>query len=505
MFSLFNGIYDSYLAPSQLNLLVVGAPESGKTTLLERLKVTEIPKRPRKGGGGNTVVHQRIAGEELPARLKAALFETGATEGIPRSRNRSSSKSLATLGSGGDASAVTTPTATVRKKTTVQQTPSPSPKSSNPISDNVQRITGNALVVTAKKKRFFFCPAPKRYSRAAQDQDDDIIVDEESSSGVIENEGSNKSRSQDAAFRDEPFSSIPASSTSRRTRSHSREFDVDDLDLITDGIDAMDPIMSNNISGLSGHFSHGDVSMTSIALDDDHPIKAVTNKALQPKPSSRSQPRLVRPQQDENTGPPLLQSSREEYNLKPKAKILPLRMIRPTIGTNLAKIDMYGAKCHIFDVGGKIKDLWERYYDDCDAVIFCWKLGEDPDKLPEEPDSDDDSDAEEPDIHETIYKQQQGLLNTVRRSIPDDVPFLILGHVFGNANSQIVDTMYTTDLLLPRYHNPMTGFCCSSAKTGAGVQSAMEWLIPLAQRQQRERFASKQELDAMLEAQGKTI
>ena len=151
-----------------------------------------------------------------------------------------------------------------------------------------------------------------------------------------------------------------------------------------------------------------------------------------------------------------------------------------------------------------MQDLWERYYDDCDAVIFCWKLGEDPEKPPKEPDSDDDSDEEE-DINETIYKRQQELLDKVRKSIPDDVPFLILGHVFGNASSQIVDSMYNTDLLLPRYHNPMTGFCCSSAKTGAGVQSAMEWLIPLAMRQQKERIATKRELDMMQEEQGKSL
>jgi hypothetical protein len=45
MFSLLTGVYDSYLAPSQLNLLVVGAPSVGKTALLERLKVTQMPKR----------------------------------------------------------------------------------------------------------------------------------------------------------------------------------------------------------------------------------------------------------------------------------------------------------------------------------------------------------------------------------------------------------------------------------------------------------------------------
>lgn len=152
---------------------------------------------------------------------------------------------------------------------------------------------------------------------------------------------------------------------------------------------------------------------------------------------------------------------------------------------------MYGAKCHIFDVGGRLQDLWERYYDDCDAVVFCWKLGEDPDKAhPVDDDSKDENDDPQ-----NIYKKQQKMLNDVRKAIPDDIPFLVFGHIFGNANVDVVDQMYSTDLILPRYHNPMTGLCCGSAKTGAGVQAAMEWLIPLAKRQQKERLTARKQME----------
>lgn len=154
---------------------------------------------------------------------------------------------------------------------------------------------------------------------------------------------------------------------------------------------------------------------------------------------------------------------------------------------------MYGAKCHVFDVGGRLQDLWERYYDDCDAVIFCWKLGEDPDKPPKDED-DEDSEDEIGDPQST-YKGQLKMLNSVRKSIPDDVPFLVFGHIFGNANKEVVDKMYSTDLLLPHYHNPMTMCTCGSAKTGAGVQSAMDWLIPLAKRQQKERLSGRRLLE----------
>jgi hypothetical protein len=143
---------------------------------------------------------------------------------------------------------------------------------------------------------------------------------------------------------------------------------------------------------------------------------------------------------------------------------------------------MFGAKVSLFDVGGRLQDLWERYYDDCDGVIFCWKLGDDTNA---EDDNNDDSDDE------FDTSKQQAILNQVRKSIPDDVPFLVFGHVFGSVNTQLTDKIYSTDVLLPHYHNPMTVCACGSAKTGAGFQSAMEWLIPLAKRQKKERVAKK--------------
>lgn len=157
-----------------------------------------------------------------------------------------------------------------------------------------------------------------------------------------------------------------------------------------------------------------------------------------------------------------------------------------SVGTNLGKIDMFGAKVSIFDVGGRLQDLWERYYDDCDGVIFCWRIGDDS-SVTEESDLEDDEDEETFDS-----SKQQEILNQVRKAIPDDVPFLVFGHVFGNINKDITEKIYDTDVLMPHYHNLMTGLCCGSAKTGAGIQSAMEWLIPLAKRQQKERLATKE-------------
>lgn len=52
MFSLATGVYESYFASPQLNVLVIGCESAGKTALLERVKVTEFStKAPPKNSG----------------------------------------------------------------------------------------------------------------------------------------------------------------------------------------------------------------------------------------------------------------------------------------------------------------------------------------------------------------------------------------------------------------------------------------------------------------------
>ncbi|VEU35116.1 unnamed protein product [Pseudo-nitzschia multistriata] len=474
MFSLLNGIYDSYLAPTQLNLLVVGAPEAGKTTLLERLKATDLSGKGSSGGRRNP-----LGAEEPPEALREALFATGAASRLRHRSGTMASSSGSLAGSGGSGNGNSHGNGTGRAR--VQ-------RNAGPVPTGHGKTNGAAAspVVRERRRRFSICPAPERYSRSARDEDQDEVYLMDNDDGV-DDEAEGLLLGGSASANHHRNGGPPG-----RRRNHSKEFDVDTLDLITDGID----LAQHQPPPPPGRNQTRATSMQSIDLDVGVGVGVGgSDPSLGKDPQAQPQPQQPPPLP---RGPALHQSTPEEYHRKAKAKMLPLRMIRPTIGTNLAKLDMYGAKCHIFDVGGKLQDLWERYYDDCDAVIFCWKLGEDPDKPPREPDSDDDddSDAEDEDEDEkieAIYKKQQELLNTVRKSVPDEVPFLILGHVFGNASTEIVDEMFCTDVLLPRYHNPMTGFCCVSAKNGAGVRSAMEWLIPLAKRQLRERISSKKE------------
>lgn len=139
-------------------------------------------------------------------------------------------------------------------------------------------------------------------------------------------------------------------------------------------------------------------------------------------------------------------------------------------------------------------ELWSRYYQDADAVIFVWKIVDDGNPIQQLAKEDEDSDEE--DWPPVTAAQQLALLEKVRSSIGDDIPFLIWGHWFPavptlkRSKDYQYDEPYSTAALIPHYHNPLMSVYFGSAKTGAGVRTAMEWLIPYAVRQRKFRVKS---------------
>ena len=226
MFSLVNGLYDTFLAPTQLNLLIVGPPGAGKTALLERLKVTDIPKRSRHP---ISLTYNRMT----PALEKAFQKEEAANY----------------IESSSDENSIKAPPATPQKVPT-----DPSPPPSTP-----------SVVVTQRRRRglALICPAPERYRRSKEQQEEDFIVDEEEQQPLVEQ-------------------------TPLRTRSHSKEFEMEDL---------------------------VDIDLEPAANDSS----SLPKRTSTPTSSSKSAESSI-----------LLQSNQEEYNLKPNAKMLPMTKIRPT-------------------------------------------------------------------------------------------------------------------------------------------------------------------------------
>jgi hypothetical protein len=172
--------------------------------------------------------------------------------------------------------------------------------------------------------------------------------------------------------------------------------------------------------------------------------------------------------------------------------MLPLDKIRPTIGMNLCKTEICGAKVHVWDLGGKLQDLWERYYDDADAVLFVWRLNRQDVVTLKQPPLPPDNQNDDHDTVRVTAEQQMEVLEHVRSSVPDDIPFCLLGNIFQlqppyNCEP---DVLYSTSHLLPHYHNPLQALFIANAVSGQGIKSAIEWLISTAKRQQRIRKRS---------------
>ncbi len=215
MFSLLTGVYDSYLAPTQLNLLVVGAPRVGKTTLLERLKVTQTPNRSR-----NTA---QTPVEILTPALQEAFLQGGA-EGTSMETNSE------ITGSDSDSTSI---------KALPVITPKPTP----------------VMVVQKRRFKLSICPAPERYSRSAQDQEEEFVGQEDDDDDSKKNHEIREGASVDPSEEGQltlPLKGSNAAEAPQRVRCHSKEFHVDQLDLGT----------STNPS------SNRMASMESIPLDD---------------------------------------------------------------------------------------------------------------------------------------------------------------------------------------------------------------------------------------------
>ena len=130
MFSLVSGVYDNYFAPTQLNVLVVGASGTGKTALLERMKVTEFPKKAKLPKEQPEELH--VPESFLPVPLRV--------EQTPMQRQLSQQS--------------------IQKKM---------------LQKKKQRAANNK----SKKRGLLACPAPSRYSKANDSSSDEEDKEEE--------------------------------------------------------------------------------------------------------------------------------------------------------------------------------------------------------------------------------------------------------------------------------------------------------------------------------------
>ena len=418
MFGLVNGIYQSYFSTPQLNILVVGAQSSGKTTLMERIKVTDFASKAPAGSG--VLSHYS---SPLSTRDAKELFFRDGSVHVEQD----------------DA-----PESPVPAKQTEAFTDLETP-------DTKRRLM--AVSNNQQQRRFpWICPAPKRYQHDQADSDDDhSLADDEQPNG--------------GALRSLPNIPLPLD-LGDESSSLLPEHEQSQLTLLAT------PPSSQN-STIRGSDPPAQTPPRSVSMDE--------NDAGKQRSQSMQSIEL-----SDHRSSALNGETQTDFDLKKNCKMLPLVKIRPTIGMNLCRINnICGAKCHIMDVGGRMQQLWERYYHDCDAVIFVWKMTTKDDVEPfEEDDSDDDDDDDDRPV--ITAQQQLQMLERVRSSIPEDVPFLVIGQCRSPTPPSQIKTnrMYSSSCLLPNYHNLYQALYFANAATGQGVKAALEWLVPLAKRQQ---------------------
>ena len=300
MFSLVTGLYDSYLANPQIHVLVVGASGVGKTALLERLKVTQVAKRPKATIVPMIPVPPCIAielekgGVVLPNRAK--WFEEASS--LARNRNGNNHRKKQT---------------TIPSHANIVSAASPSP----------------APIVVTQKRRFQFCPAPERYSKKTEDQDEEYVEDDEEEDDddeyddIADQNGNQRPAPPMKVLNnneDEGVMPLAESSTTEapmRVRLHSKEFLMDSLDLDNELMDDVElspkPKPSSSPQRPAG-------------------MPSTTAASGKPKPAAGSKTTRTRssPSSSYPYGISLQQESSQEVHLKPNAKMLPLDRIRPT-------------------------------------------------------------------------------------------------------------------------------------------------------------------------------
>lgn len=134
MFGLASGLYETYLVSPEVSLLVIGLDDAGKSTLLERVKVTDFENTNKAPPSGKRIAVQKVA--ENPVHSPA---------GKEKSENSHDHG---------------------HKRTSPQQR-----KSSFGFS---KKQSSDSSLAKPTKRRLFSCPAPKIYQNSRIDSDSDV-------------------------------------------------------------------------------------------------------------------------------------------------------------------------------------------------------------------------------------------------------------------------------------------------------------------------------------------
>lgn len=381
MYELASGIYQSYFAPPKLNILIVGIDGAGKTALLERIKVTSILTK-----------LDNIDDVDNSSNAGAAVAGVGIDtehDGLTKRHSECNASSSRTTPS------------MMRGNSSLGGIPArlPPPLPPKQAARGRRRVEEMLLL----ERREFVCD----HDNNDDDTDENMIT--------------TKSRTTSVDADDDGYHGDDDKGTRRRSIDHNNDFLTTSksqnqslvslspgfnsvINILTPAISTPqvvaavvnvnnNPMTTRRRSSLIGLLSHCPSPMkyqNAALLDDDEYHQQEELRAIDDVNNNGNK----KDNDDDVWNNEYLQNYNIEYDdneefdvakqphknssvtrstpRKNTRNMMPLERIRPTLGQNLSKLDLCGCQCSLFDLSGtsKMRPLWDRYYDDTDAIIY---------------------------------------------------------------------------------------------------------------------------------------
>mmetsp|Transcript_25239 Transcript_25239/g.29213 ORF Transcript_25239/g.29213 Transcript_25239/m.29213 type:complete len:520 (+) Transcript_25239:38-1597(+) len=351
MFTLASGFYENYLIPPEVSLLIIGLDNAGKTSLLERLKVTDFKSD-----------FKEVSGKRI--RIVKGDRDNGSMSQHSHTHSQNKNDSNQRIGElNGNQNSTNNNTIKASESNrnghghydqVKDQVPRPQPSIAaklpkQPHQQPHQHQTRHRNQPTKSKRKLFMCPAPKSYrmNTVDSDEEEDFV-----SSQVMKDEGNyvpmtpNSSTSSFVLF---------DQTTNSSTSSLNESFGIVQLPPPPTPLTIDPPAVINGNNG-HGHHPTPNILNGNIDFNGEESLSSL---------SYYNHSSTVNKKNTNN-------KDDKQYDLKSGSKMFPWHLIRPTVGMNLAKFDASGAKVRAMDVGGSIKMrvLWERYYKDIHGIVF---------------------------------------------------------------------------------------------------------------------------------------
>lgn len=474
MFTLASGFYENYLIPPEVSLLVIGLDNAGKTTLLERLKVTDFKSQMQVRSGKRISVKPVVSKDVKDGKKEqknkngkdsAELQQQNGVNGQLNDQNGGANQSGNNSIEHNDRHRHSG-NGTQSKKTNngTSNGSSFNHKEDSRIQNNHSNDTTNSSknMNTSMSKRFG-CPAPRSYRESANNTNG--THDDDGADFVYEGNG----HGNDDCGDDECRNIYKFHQDSERSLSST----CSEAGIV--------PLPTSNIP--------------SKPITAPHETAIVSKKTSKKKKAKQTR-------------------KQSQYDQKPNSKMFPIHLIRPTVGMNLAKFDACNAKVRLMDLGGstKMRNLWERYYKGIHGVAFVVDVSQHAsvaklmearafyrcmlddemlrnvpilifaNKIDEREDRDDNQDENE--NGKSNSDQEKDATSSNNGNVDMKEAAVGTGAIDGGAlgDTSLLDIAEL--FLSPPRGSPTSNFnfknvamFAGSAKSGEGVRPAFEWLI----------------------------